>query len=74
MEKTGKIPPEISQKMRTLVHDLGNSLETILQASYLLTQMELETTAKNWSEMIEQASRDAIRINREIREILRSST
>ena len=74
MDTTGKIPPEISQKLRTLAHDLGNSLETILQASYLLAQMELETSAKTWSVMIEQASRDAIRINRELRETLRGST
>ncbi len=68
---TARIPPEINTKLRSLAHDLSNSLETILQASYLLAQCNLEETPKKWSGLIDQASRDAVRINRELREILR---
>src|SRR5947209_11591829 len=73
METTARIPAEINTKLRALAHDLSNSLETIMQASYLLAQMKLDENAKRWSDMIDQAGRDAARINREIREILRGS-
>jgi signal transduction histidine kinase len=73
METTARIPAEINTKLRALAHDLSNSLETIMQASYLLAQMKLEKDAKRWADLIDQAGRDAARINREIREILRAS-
>ena len=73
METTARIPAEINTKLRALAHDLSNSLETIMQASYLLAQMKLEKDAKRWADLIDQASRDAARINREIRDILRAS-
>ena len=44
------------------------------RASYLLAQMKLEKDAKRWADLIDQAGRDAARINREIREILRASS
>jgi signal transduction histidine kinase len=71
--ETSKIPIEISKQLRTLAHDLSNSIETIMQASYLLGQATtLDATNKKWVELIDNAARDAARINREIREILRS--
>ena len=73
MESTARIPAEINTKLRALAHDLSNSLETIMQASYLLAQNKLDKDAKRWLDMVEQASRDAARINREIRDILRAS-
>jgi signal transduction histidine kinase len=72
-EAVAKIPAEINSKLRVLAHDLSNSVETILQASYLLAQMKLEEDAKKWSGLVENAARDCARINREIREILRAS-
>jgi hypothetical protein len=60
--------------MRTLAHDLSNSIETIMQASYLLSQAKLDDANKKWVELIDAASRDAARINREIREVLRSQS
>jgi signal transduction histidine kinase len=73
METTAKIPAEINSKLRTLAHDLSNSIETVMQASYLLNQMKLEENAVKWVELIDKASRDCARINREIRDILRAS-
>jgi len=73
MESTARIPPEINTKLRALAHDLSNSIETIMQASYLLSQTKLDENTKRWSDLIDQASREAARINREIREILRAS-
>lgn len=69
-----KIPAEISQQLRKLAHDLSNSMETVMQASYLLAQANLDETNKKWLALIDQAARDAARINREIREILRSQS
>jgi hypothetical protein len=74
MEAAARIPPEINTKLRALAHDLSNSIETILQASYLMAQCKLDESPKKWASLIDQASRDAARINREIREILRAST
>jgi hypothetical protein len=68
-----KIPAEISSKLRELAHDLSNSIETIIQASYLLAQCRLDDNAKKWSDMIDKAGRDCAQINREIREVLRSA-
>lgn len=72
MGESQKLPPEVNRRLRTLAHDLSNSLETLLQASYLLAQVNLEPNAKKWVQMIDSASQEATRINREIREILRS--
>lgn len=73
MESSARIPAEINTRLRALAHDLSNSLETIMQASYLLAQMKLDEDTRKWADLIDQAGRDAARINREIREILRAS-
>lgn len=62
---------EIKQ-LRALAHDLSNSLEAILQASYLLTQSKLEDSTRRWVELIDLSSQQAAKINREIRKHLRS--
>jgi len=67
-----KIPLSISKELRTLAHDLSNSIETIMQATYLLSQVKLDDTNKKWLDLIDQATRDAAKINREIRDVLRS--
>lgn len=69
-----KMVPEVVMRLRTLAHDLSNSIETVMQASYLLAQAKLDDTNKKWVELIDNAARDAARINREIREILRSQS
>lgn len=74
METAARIPAEINTKLRALSHDLSNSIECIMQAAYLLNQMKLDENTKKWSDLIDQSSREAARLNREIREILRAST
>ena len=69
---SGKMPLTANKQLRTLAHDLSNSLETIMQASYLLAQADLKEADKKWLQMVENASRDAARISREMREILRT--
>ena len=67
-----KMAPEVIARLRSLAHDLSNSIETILQASYLLGQLKLDPNGKKWAHLIDTATQDAARINRQIREILRS--
>ncbi len=69
--ETSPRPPESDEKLRVLFHDLSDALETILQAAYLLEQRADENN-KKWIKAIDKAARDAARINREIREILKS--
>jgi signal transduction histidine kinase len=69
-----KIPLPISKELRTLAHDLSNSIETIMQATYLLSQAKFDDASRKWLDLIDQATRDAARINREIREVLRSQS
>jgi hypothetical protein len=61
-------------RLRTLSHDLSNYIETIMQASYLLAQAKLDDNNKKWLDLVDKASQDAARVNREIREILRSQS
>jgi len=74
MSESPKMAPELNKQLRTLAHDLSNSIETIMQASYLLAQAKLDDTNKKWLELVDNAARDAARINREIREVLRSQS
>ncbi len=63
---------EVNARLRALAHDLSNSLETIMQAAYLLGQAKLDDNNAKWVGMIDKAGRDCAQINREIREILRA--
>jgi signal transduction histidine kinase len=74
MENPVKIPLDISTKLRTLAHDLSNAIETVMQAGYLLGQAKLDDDTKKWVGLIDNASREAARINREIRDILRTNS
>ncbi len=69
-----KIPLPISKELRTLAHDLSNSIETIMQATYLLNQVKIDEADRKWLTLIDQATRDAAKINRQIRELLRSQS
>ena len=65
-------PSDVIAHLRALAHDLSNSLETVLQAAYLLQEAKLDGKNKKWAQAIDDAAHDAARINREIREILNS--
>ena len=66
-----RIPPEINQQLRTLAHDLSNSIETVMQACYLLSQAKLDEGNQRWVKLVDSGARDAGRIISEMREILR---
>ena len=72
MDQSKKLAGEVVTQLRRLAHDLSNSIETIMQASYLLSQTKLDANGKKWAGMIESAVQDAAQINQGLREILRS--
>jgi hypothetical protein len=74
MKQSTELPADVVANLRRLAHDLSNSLETILQASYLLGQAEMEGNRKKWAEMIENAAREGADINREIRQVLKGQS
>jgi signal transduction histidine kinase len=74
IKESKNLQSETVTKLRTLSHDLSNYIETIMQASYLLAQVPLDDANKKWLEMVDKASQDAARVNREIREILRAQS
>ncbi len=74
MPTDNKMPAEVARELRSLAHDLSNALETIVQASYLISQSDLPASSRRWMEMMDQASQEAVAINRKLREILRSQS
>src|ERR1039457_1347051 len=72
MEESKKLQSETITKLRILSHELSNYIETIMQASYLLAQAKLDENNKKWLDLVDKAAQDAARVNREIREMLRS--
>ena len=75
MEENSTTQADTSRaRLRTLAHDLSNAIENVMQGSYLLAQANLDDQSKKWLALIDQAASEAARINREIREILRSQS
>jgi hypothetical protein len=72
MTTANKIAPEVVKELRVLAHDLSNALETIVQATYLLSQSGISEDSSRWVQLLDQSSQDAVRLNQKLREILRS--
>ncbi len=68
------IPMAVCRELRTMAHDLSNSLETIVQAGYLLRQTTLDDNQRKWLSLIDKAAQDAALLNRQLREVLRNSS
>ena len=73
-EEPKKLAEDTIVNLRALAHELSNAVENIMQAAYLLAQVKLDEQGLKWLALIKSASEDAARINREIREILRSQS
>lgn len=69
-----KLSDETVTTLRKLAHDLSNAIENVMQASYLLGQAKLGDQNAKWLVLINTAAQDAARINRQIRDILRSNS
>ena len=73
-EESSHLSDETVAKLRTLAHQLSNAIENVMQGSYLLAQTKLDDHGTRWLELINSAAEEAAKINREIREILRSQS
>ena len=69
-----KLPSAMVTQLRLLAHDLSNALETIVQATYLMSQSNPPEGIRRWVELIDQSSQEAVRLNKRLREILRSQS
>jgi len=69
-----KLADDTVTTLRTLSHDLSNAIENVMQAAYLLGQAKLDDHNAKWLALINTAAQDAARINRQIREILRTKS
>jgi hypothetical protein len=72
MGEEPKLPEDTVSTLRTLAHQLSNAIENVMQASYLLGQSKMDDHNSRWLALINSAAEEAARINREIRDILRS--
>jgi hypothetical protein len=77
MPKSSNLPPiptEQALHLRRMLHDLSNALEIILQTSYLLGTSNLEGTAQQWHQLLDQGVKQATNLNRELREYIRAQS
>ena len=71
---TGAIPPEPALQIRRLSHDLSNSLEIIIQTSYLVGTLDLGADGKRWVEMLDDAVRKAVDLNADLRSYIQANS
>jgi signal transduction histidine kinase len=71
LESSPKIPTEVVTRLRSLSHELSNSIATVMHATYLLGQATLDENSQKLVALLQSASREAARINGEFRDILR---
>ncbi|HEY1745115.1 MAG TPA: hypothetical protein VGG18_18255 [Granulicella sp.] len=69
-----QIPEEVAIEIRRLAHDLSNSLEIIVQTSYLLSMAELKEPASSWLRMLDSGVQKALDLNQELREYVKKNT
>lgn len=73
-ETERKLSPDVVRDLRMLAHDLSNSLEAVVQATYLAKQANPPEKTRRWLEVIDKASQEAAHLNQKLREILRSQS
>ncbi len=66
------IPEDLALEIRRIAHDLSNSLEIIVQTSYLLSMAELKEPASEWLRMLDSGVNRALEINGQLREYIKA--
>jgi hypothetical protein len=66
------IPADLAIEVRKLVHELSNSLEVIVQTSYLMGTLGLKEPGSDWLRMMDDGVQKAMEINLTLREFVRS--
>jgi len=73
--QTGEtIPEDLALEIRKLAHDLSNSLEIIVQTSYLLSTTELKPPADDWMRMLDNGVQKSLEINQRLRDYIKNHT
>ena len=73
-QQSQQIPEDLAIEIRRLAHDLSNSLEIIVQTSYLLSMAELKEPATDWLRMLDSGVSKALDINIELRDYIKKHT
>jgi hypothetical protein len=68
------IPEESGIELRRIAHALANSLEVIVQTSYLLGLAELKEPASEWLRMLDGGVNHALELNTELRDFIKNNT
>lgn len=68
------IPEELALEIRRIAHDLSNSLEIIVQTSYLLSMAELKEPAAEWLRMLDSGVTKALELNLQLRDYVKQHT
>lgn len=69
---TATIPEELAREIRRIAHDLSNSLEIIVQTSYLLSLAELKEPAAEWLKMLDGGVNKSLELNLQLREYIKA--
>jgi hypothetical protein len=68
------IPEQTALEMRRIAHELSNSLEVIVQTSYLLGMAELKEPASDWLKMLDSGVNKALEQNLALRDFIKKNT
>ena len=68
------IPEELALEIRRIAHELSNSLEVIVQTSYLLSLAELKEPAAEWLRMLDSGVNKALEQNSNLRDYIKAHT
>ena len=68
------IPEDLALEIRRIAHDLSNSLEIIVQTSYLLSMAELKEPASEWLRMLDSGVQKALDLNLQLRDYIKQHT
>lgn len=66
-----QLPEQLAADIRKLSHDLSNSLEIIVQTSYLLGTAGLTEPASDWLRMLEDGVNRSLDLNNSLRTYIR---
>ena len=69
-----RLPAEIANHMRMLVHDVANALETIVMTHYLLGTSEQSSQAREWLAMMETGIKKASLLNKQLGEYIHENS
>ena len=67
-----EMPSAAVLEVRRLLHDMNNSLEIIIQATYLIGTLEMTEDGKQWLKLLEQAVEQVTHQNKDLRDKIRT--